>query len=67
MNKVTISVTISIFFYFFIPKFCMPYRVSGLFFVTIFFVTTFLLPFFSFLVTKSAFFTPLSEAEQFSF
>nr|DAO87982.1 MAG TPA: hypothetical protein [Caudoviricetes sp.] len=50
----------------------MPYRVSGLyfvtiFFVTIFFVTTFLLPFFSFLVTKSAFFTPLSEAEQFSF
>lgn len=64
MNKVTISVTISIFFLFFYPGIlCASYGVSGLFF----YVTTFLLPFYSFWVTKSAFFTPLSEAEQFSF
>ena len=67
MNKVTISVTISIFFLFFYPEILYAIQSFGFVFVTIFFVTTFLLPFFSFLVTKSAFFTPLSEAEQFSF
>lgn len=67
MNKVTISVTISIFFLFFYPEILYAIQSFGFVFCYHFFVTTFLLPFYSFLVTKSALFTPLSEAEQFSF
>ena len=67
MNKVTISVTISIFFLFFLSRNSVCHTEFRVCFCYHFFVTTFLLPFYSFLVTKSALFTPLSEAEQFSF